>query len=960
MGLPGSHRLQIIDVDHNAVAGRIIIRFNLNDNTSNSASPGWRFIEDSCAYRGVCDDEWICMTPNIGHPLHSNSITSAGIHYFVWDYHGVGGLDLSDFTSNTSFIVQIALQDTGCNWVDPCIQHPCFNSDGDIVNGEPGTEGNCGPGYIIELDANGCPCCIEVVTELCDLPENIHYVEGNCPTAGDRVMGAVGTQGNCCVDADGTPGIIQLDDLGCPYCQENLGGGMDIDNGGNATDSGPPGQPNGPGGPDVGPGPPGDNIGGDWFGDEGGGGHGEPGPPADGFDDIISDNQHNFTLGRGIIWFNSLAHLRDADIFSASDIPYNQSTLDSGPALSYNVLPATSVPSNTTNGYPGSYVSGELVSNFAQTRPGDGGGTYGSNAGIVTRSKVTFIRGPFGGKVPDMRLFHIHTDNQHYSRNIHDIINPINPAPVVKETLITTRSFYPQNGPILNKVPGTSAPSRGKTSISDGIYIKNNVTYIQYPQNFRNIFSVLKTDIVKNTMSRSAIENSDSTRISADVRSAKKNITKQGGPARRLLGSRKKRGISSFGDKSGIISRRPSDGVTQTKNIEKIKNIIAFNNKATFVNKNKVTLSIVPGRGVAIGSSIYCTSLILPIQYGEQTYSTGLFIRDSKGKILQVASGILTSTTYRRHIAAEIHTANLSPGPAHILLYVFDANNNPIHREVKGVELYDAGSLTASPDRAGSSEKLVASNDDFVGAIASVSKDQTPLTIPIGTEAKDRSVIVVAQLTAAVADDESMPVTFITKHNKGPVSTHYMSVWNVGMKDLYLGTSYSGVLPYAWQGTPIAKSQNDTVVTVDNSRYTGVLHKVLTRADIIPNPFAMNIAIQISSKNNDNKISWVDLFAGKGFELRSFSLDSTEDNGDGTFDVTITTPFAFMTMALFKSGGNNYVPEDPTLATDKVPFSGTASFTSFTVAKGEWVGISLHEFPGNLASRTYAFFQIPY
>lgn len=200
-------KVEVLDIEHVEHANRIIIKYKLLYDTANFASEGWVYIANACGYKGICDDDWICMTPNTQHPLHSDNIKAAGIYYFVWDYHGVGGLTNEDFTSTHSFVVQLALHDTGCDYIDPCIEDPNLTPDGDIVEGNVGEEGNCGEGWLIVLDDRGCLMCQKI-------PPSCSNTVPEGPNAGALVAGSPGTQGNC-----GPGYVVALDANGCPYCR---------------------------------------------------------------------------------------------------------------------------------------------------------------------------------------------------------------------------------------------------------------------------------------------------------------------------------------------------------------------------------------------------------------------------------------------------------------------------------------------------------------------------------------------------------------------------------------------------------------------------------------------------------------------------------------------------------------------------------------------------------------------
>jgi len=166
-------KITIQYIKHEAFAKRILITYYLSAATQNDAV-GWIYNLDYCGYRGVCDDEWILMDPNTQHPLHDKYITGPGTYTFVWDYGGVQGLDPKDFDAEHSYIVQLVLHDGGCDYEDPCEGKywtpETSQTPGVPPSGEVGSEGdwdntfnNCGTGYILLEDQEGCLYCDPII-----------------------------------------------------------------------------------------------------------------------------------------------------------------------------------------------------------------------------------------------------------------------------------------------------------------------------------------------------------------------------------------------------------------------------------------------------------------------------------------------------------------------------------------------------------------------------------------------------------------------------------------------------------------------------------------------------------------------------------------------------------------------------------------------------------------------------
>ena len=172
------HKVTINQIDHIDWAKRLVIHYYLSQDVSLPTVGNWAYKPESCGYRNVCDDNWVIITPNTQHPLHSKNIKTKGSYIYVWDYGGVYGLNPADFDSSHSYIIQLALVDTTCGYVDPCANSTnvtpstsptpgvapmgTAGTDGDINN----TFNNCGPGYTLTSDALGCLICefIPIIT----------------------------------------------------------------------------------------------------------------------------------------------------------------------------------------------------------------------------------------------------------------------------------------------------------------------------------------------------------------------------------------------------------------------------------------------------------------------------------------------------------------------------------------------------------------------------------------------------------------------------------------------------------------------------------------------------------------------------------------------------------------------------------------------------------------------------
>jgi hypothetical protein len=160
------HKVQITNIEHIDWAKRLIITYYLAQDCFNPTLGGWEYIPNACGYLNICNTDWIVIVPNTQHPLHSSSIKTAGTYYFVWDYGGVEGLNPTDFDSDHSYVIQIALADFSCGYLDPCAFSSYQTANGEEPVGLADTAGdsnntynNCGVGYHLRRDASGCLYC---------------------------------------------------------------------------------------------------------------------------------------------------------------------------------------------------------------------------------------------------------------------------------------------------------------------------------------------------------------------------------------------------------------------------------------------------------------------------------------------------------------------------------------------------------------------------------------------------------------------------------------------------------------------------------------------------------------------------------------------------------------------------------------------------------------------------------
>ena len=83
-----------------------------------SCSGTWDLVQNSTAYRNVCDDRWTVMYANIQHPLHYDFPITVGdspiAGAFAWNYGGIQGISAENFDPLHSYLVQIGIYNRDC------------------------------------------------------------------------------------------------------------------------------------------------------------------------------------------------------------------------------------------------------------------------------------------------------------------------------------------------------------------------------------------------------------------------------------------------------------------------------------------------------------------------------------------------------------------------------------------------------------------------------------------------------------------------------------------------------------------------------------------------------------------------------------------------------------------------------------------------------------------------------
>ena len=925
--------VKILEIEHIPAATRIIIKYLLTRATANPDSPGWLYIANGTGYRGICQDTWICMTPNTQHPLHDNSIKHPGIYRYVWDYDGEFGLDPEDFDEDTSYVIQIALQDSGCTWSDPCVDDPnhvpgdpnTCSTVGDEVEGTVGEQGNCCDDWHIELDERGCPECIED-EDPGDPCDPCHEVPSDCPDAGDCVVGTVGQQGNCCEGYH-----IELDGDGCPFCVED-----DDDGSGGGWGKLPPTAPAPPGKPPGG----------------GGGGGGDGG--------VVWDKDDDWHGGGGLDnKFDDEHSEGGTNNAFTDDVPASVGPLDWGPVQpASNRDPAIRIDQETlTVGGEdlGTYVHGTFSSEWAQHTPDSigGGGTYGSSSSEVGKGRYPLVKGNYGGKSRAYFGTNHFFINQRYNQQISEIVSNQRVIPSQKEFGITTRSFLMSTGPVLNAVPGSS-PQRGKTRPTDAVVVKNNETFLKFKQEFRRTKGLVVREGITTGTSLTPMNVIQSTRKTLDLRGAKDNLSSKGKAIVKFRGTQSRVGVKgNFGSNVSIGQRGNTSTSSQFRELDFIKYRTAYRQDPTFLNNNTASLLVSPAR-VNVGGLVYASAFAYPLTEAKQTMRLALYIKDGTGQTRRVRKTGMATANFARRIAAEISTAGLRPGKAEVIFVAFNEAGTPVYTQTQRISLSDPGSVAAIPDSLHRRSGNTARSLDYSGTLFIKDlTDNQKLRIILGNNLKN--VMLITQGKADVTLDSlngNMRFGARCRDTLNATRQHHLSAWEESTVELIANTYISGT-----KYTESVPGQVSKIFDAPLYKYSASMYADIQESDLSNG--LDSVMVNISLIGNNKRISTVDLELGGPIEFVPSNSATELDNGDGTWTITTDTPYAYTTMVAFTAGGNNNVPIGVLTTSDiAIGKNGQATYT-LTIDKGAWYGLALAG-PTNspLSTRTFFYRQV--
>jgi len=667
------HKIVILDIEHVEYAGRIIIRYQLLWDTANYNSPGWLYISDGCGYRDICSNEWMCIEPNTQHPLHSDTIKQAGVYYFVWDYHGINGLSNEDFSSERSFLIQLALQDSGVGWVDPCIEDPNLSPlDGSPVTGDVGTQGNCGEGYLIDLDWRGCPICVKQD----DPPGTTGDYAGTLPP----ITGTSVPPG-----PPPPPPKIPKNPLPKPPFITTI----------TPIDGGTIGA-----------------IGSEGYGDtndQGGGG-------------TTETTLHRNYFTKPTVGDNSNGGGNDNDdnIPGVEDIPPEATNLDRGLVIKFESV--------GSDGSPLGHIPPWMVQNTPDDSDGDG--TYNIGVSKITTPATYLDRGYFAGKSPHINNITNLYYNQRYNQYIINSYGKSKIAPSENEANITTRHFRTAS----NTINSTANKQivRSKSMPSNAISVSSMTAKISSPTSASLANSILRRTSTKNKIQRETLASVNQADKSVESRAAKFGIHKEDGVINTKPGSANRKPTTSSFERNITVADRSPKRLVNTRDKEKAELFNLVSNDNSFTNLNRVGLSCVPKTG-PVGSNFYATCYAIPHDKNNlQTFTLSLYIKDSAGKTEKVASTNLESTVgMARRIAATIGTSNLSSGRAIVYFVAKDSTGYPIFTKGQPIYLYPPGQIVGMPDRAISNSGVSSGGRNFISGLTKKGISSS-IDIPIG------------------------------------------------------------------------------------------------------------------------------------------------------------------------------------------------------------------------------------
>jgi hypothetical protein len=548
-----------------------------------------------------------------------------------------------------------------------------------------------------------------------------------------------------------------------------------------------------------------------------------------------------------------------------------------------------------------------------------------------------------------MRHLRSFADNQRYGINVSQIITWKNVVPSDKEIGITTRTFAADLGPVINTVPGQS-PARGRTKPTDAIVNINSQSFLKFKQSFRRERGIIRRDKTTTNISQKPLNTVNSLGKRIDIRGAAKALRTQVGALPRELGTElKRRASSNFAQNVDVAYRSPGWGREGGKIVDGVGHLSAFRVAQGFLNNNDADLLASPSR-VQIGGVIYLSAYTYPLTRGSQQLKLSLYLKDVNGKTKELGTTGLRDSVSARRIALSTSTVDMAPGEAHAIFVVFNENDQIVYVNTQPVFLYDAGAILGVPDASVASSGLARDTQDISSNLILREGDES-LLVPTGPDRRHIRLLITAR-DGVTANRKRLGCQSIDA--KDWRRKQHISIWEADAFVVIEGTT--GTL---YEGTKVTESVTNQIgddYNVPTPKHAAVVYKEIDTS-LIPGGETNNLIAIISDVDGGNKNSLLKIDIGPDYELGALSATSV-DNGDGTWTLTITTPYVETICVAFLSGGNNMIPLDVTTTSFTTTTAGAGSVT-LTIPPRAWVGLAFAQpVTATLSSRTFLYTQM--
>ncbi|RMG74291.1 MAG: hypothetical protein D6710_01875 [Nitrospirae bacterium] len=145
----------------------------------------------------------------------------------------------------------------------------------------------------------------------------------------------------------------------------------------------------------------------------------------------------------------------------------------------------------------------------------------------------------------------------------------------------------------------------------------------------------------------------------------------------------------------------------------------------------------------------------------------------------------------------------------------------------------------------------------------------------------------------------------------------------------------------AYLGTIITRNtgklETDGAYLPSNNYSCAVFRRI--RPSDLTNGVSGKLLITVNSTDSSRR-SNPKLYLGNDMELQKMSIDAVTDNGDGTYDITLTTPYCNTDMVLYPAPAANIAPSDATVTEFTTALDGTATVT-MTLTTPSYIGVAV-------------------